>query len=200
MAWGNRLFRFSLIVVAATVTVFSVSVGAAQKPAAKPAPAAAPAPKGPAVVPIKTLQTLIPQLDGWTRGAPNGDVVMINDESGYSFADAEFTNGDMKIRLTVGDTVGVDDCMMALAALVTMLPEGYSEQLPPATSVTRLAVNGHQAASKWNSAKLEGEFSIVVDKRFVVKAEGSKLESVDALRALVEKVDLAKLVAMKPVK
>lgn len=196
MAWGIRLVRFSLVFVAAVITAFSVSVGAQQKKPAAPAP---PVPAGPAVAKVATLQTLLPEVAGWTRSAPGGEVVMINETSGYSFADTTLTNGDMKIHLTVGDTDGVDDCMMALAALVTLLPEGYSEKLPPATSVTRLAFNGHQAAAKFNSEKLEGEFSVVVDKRFVVKAEG-RVDSVDTLRAIVEKIDLAKLAAMKPVK
>ena len=191
MAWGIRLGRFSLLVMA----LFLVGGLTAR---AQKAPAAAPAPKGPAVVSVATLQTLVPAIDGWTRAPLAGSVVPISEESGYSFAEGDYTNGAMKVKLTIGDTVGVDDCLLALAAMVTVLPAGYSEKLPPATSISRFEFSGAQAASKWNSEKLEGEFSVVVNGRFVVKAEGTKLDSIDTLRAIVSKIDLAKLGALKP--
>lgn len=191
MTQRTRLGVVSFFVAAALVSVFMLTASA-QK-----APAAAPPPKGPAVVAVATLQTLMPQLDTWTRGPLGGSVVLISEESGYSFAEADFTSGDMKVRLTVGDTIGVDDCLLALAAMVVVLPEGYSEKLPPATSISRFTFSGFQAASKWDSEKQKGEFSVVVNGRFVVKAEGTQLDSVDTLRNIVSKIDLQKLSELK---
>ncbi len=194
MSWRNRPGGFSFIVVALVLTALAVPA-LAQKKASAATPAAQ---KGPAVVPVATLQTLAPTLDGWTRAPLGGSVVPISEESGYSFAEANYTNGAMKVRVTIGDTVGVDDCLLALAAMVTVLPPGYSEKLPPATSISRFEFSGYQAASKWNSEKTEGEFSVVVNGRFVVKAEGSGIDSVDTLRDIVSKIDLKKLSELKP--
>lgn len=192
MAWGSRLLSSAALV--AVVALGSVTL-AAQKPPAKPA-----APKGPDVVPVASLQRFLPNMDGWTRGTPGGSVVPISDEQGYSFADAEFTNGEQKVKVTVGDTSSVEDCLLALAAMVTVLPPGYNEQVPPATTIVRFEHNGHQAASKWNAEKREGEFSVLVGARFVVKVEGAKVESLDTLKAFANLVDLQKLAALKTAK
>lgn len=192
MAWGQRLVSGAALV--AVVALGSVTLGA-QK-----APAKAAAPKGPDVVAVAVLQPLLPKMDGWTRGTPGGSVVPISDEQGYSFADAEFTNGEQKVKVTIGDTSSVEDCLLALAAMVTVLPPGYNEKVPPATTIMRFEHNGHQAASKWNAEKLEGEFSLLVGARFVVKVEGTKVESLDVLKNFANLVDLQKLGSLKPAK
>ncbi len=193
MTWCSRIGKSALVVLALAVTLFG-GTARAQKPAS-PAPAT---PKRPDVVSVATLQTLMPTLDGWTRALPAGDVVLVSDTAAYSFAEGDYTNGAMNVKLTIGDTVGVDDCLMALAALVTVLPPNYAERVPPATAISRFEFNGFQAASKWNSEKLAGEFSVVVSSRFVVKAEGTELDSIETLRAIVGRIDLKKLSELKP--
>lgn len=194
MAWGQRLVSGAALVAA--VALATVTLGA-QKAPAKAAP---PVPKGPDVVAVAVLQPLLPKMDGWTRGTPGGSVVPISDDQGYSFADAEFTNGDQKVKVTIGDTSAVEDCLLALAAMVTVLPPGYNETVPPGTTITRFEYNSHEAASKWNADKLEGEFSVLVGARFVVKVEGAKVESLDTLKHFASLVDLQKLGSLKPAK
>jgi hypothetical protein len=152
------------------------------------------------VVTVDVMQAMLPQAEGWTRAPLTGDVVRVSDDSGYSFAVADFAKGSAKLRLTIGDTVGVGDCLMALAGMISVLPEGYSEKPAPATAILRFTYEGYQAASKWNAEKFSGEFSVLVADRFVVKAEGEGVESLDSLRAFVSKVDFAKLAALKTAK
>lgn len=193
MAQGTRLGVVSFLVSAALVLVVTLTASAQKVPPAAPPPA-----KGPALVAVAVLQTLVPELDAWTRGALGGHVVSISETFGYSFAEADFTNGNMKVRLTIGDTEGAESCLLALAAMVSMLPEGYSETLPPATSIRRFTFSGFQAASRWDSEKLAGEFSVVVSGRFVVNAEGTHLDSLDTLRDIVSKVNLKRLSELTP--
>ena len=141
---------------------------------------------------------MLPETDGWTRGATASDVVRVSDDAGYSFVTADYANGAAKIRLMIGDTIGAGDCLMALAAMISVLPNGYSESPAPSTNITRFAFDGYEAASKWNSARLSGEFSVLVDGRFVVKAEGDGVDSLDTLRAFASKVDFKKLGQLKP--
>jgi hypothetical protein len=143
---------------------------------------------------------MLPESEGWTRGDVASDVVRVSDEAGYSFVTGQYTNGTAKIRLTIGDTVGAGDCLMALAAMISVLPQGYSENPAPSTNITRFTYEGYEAASKWNSEKLLGEFSVLVEGRFVVKAEGEGVDSLDTLRAFASKVDFKKLAQLKPVK
>jgi hypothetical protein len=166
-------------------------------PSQKPAP---PLEKALGVVAVDALRGMLPASDGWTRGETPGDVVRVSDEAGYSFVTGQYTNGAAKIRLTIGDTIGAGDCLMALAAMISVLPQGYSESPAPSTSITRFTYEGFEAASKWNSEKLVGEFSVLVDGRFVVKAEGEGVDTLDTLRAFVSKVDFKKLAQLKPAK
>ena len=100
MAWGQRLVSGAALV--AVVALGSVTLGAQKAPAK-----AAPAPKGPDVVAVAALQPLLPKMDGWTRGTPGGSVVPISDDQGYSFADAEFTNGEQKVKVTIGGCANI---------------------------------------------------------------------------------------------
>ena len=161
---------------------------------------AAPAPKPLPVVTLDVLQAMLPEADGWTRGPIAGDVVRVSDDTGYSFTGADFTNGAAKIHLMIGDTFGAGDCLLALAAMITVLPEGYSEKPAPGTAIMRFTYEGFQAASKWNTEKLSGEFSVLVADRFVVKAEGTGVAALDTLRAFVSKVDFKKLADLKTAK
>ena len=166
---------------------------APQKPAAsalKPLP----------VVTVDALQTMMPQADGWTRGAFVSDVVRVSDDIGYSFTGADFTRGAAKVHLTIGDTIGAGDCLLALAGMISVLPEGYAETPAPSTAIMRFTYEGFQAASKWNAEKFSGEFSVLVAGRFVVKAEGEGVESLDTLRAFVAKIDFKKLADLKSAK
>ena len=167
---------------------------------AHPQKPAAPAEKPLGVVAVDALRAMLPESQGWTRGDTAGDIVRVSDEAGYSFVTGQYTNGAAKIRLTIGDTIGSGDCLMALAAMISVLPKGYSESPAPSTSVARFTYEGFEAASKWNSEKLLGEFSVLVDGRFVVKAEGDGVDGLDTLRTFVAKVDLKKLAQLKPVK
>ena len=166
--------------------------------AASPQNPAALALKPLSVVSVNALRTMIPTVDGWTRGEPVGEVVRVSDDTGYSFVVAEFVNSAARVRLTIGDTVGAGDCLMALAAMISVLPEGYSENPAPSTNIMRFTYEGFQAASKWNADKFSGEFSVLVAGRFVVKAEGEGLDTLDTLRAFVSKVDFKKLAELKP--
>ena len=161
-------------------------------------PAAPVAPKPLPVVTVEALQTMLPQSEGWTRGPLAGDVIRVSEDTGYSFAVGDFTSGSAKVHLTIGDTVGVGDCLMALAGMISVLPEGYSEKPSPSTNITRFTYDGFQAASKWNAEKFTGEFSVLVNGRFVVKAEGEGVDSLDTLRTFVSKVDFKKLAYLKP--
>ena len=178
------------LILSALIALAFTGAPSLQKP---PVPALKPLP----VVGVETLKTMIPEAAGWTRGDTASDVVRVSDDTGYSFVTSQFTNGSSKIRLTIGDTFGAGDCLMALAAMISVLPDGYSEKPAPATSIVRFTYQGFEAASKWNTDNLSGEFSVLVDGRFVVKAEGDGVDTLDTLRAFASKVDFKKLAELK---
>ena len=149
--------------------------------------------KVPAVTPA-ALQRLLPEtIEGWTKGRASSDRIVATESCTYALADVVYTSGEMKMRITLADTGFDTDALMVLATLVVTFPADHTEVVPPDTTITRLTYNGAQAATLWNSSKSEGEFVAIVGGRFVAKAEGTRLDKLDVLRGVLDRIDLKKL-------
>jgi hypothetical protein len=143
------------------------------------------------------LQPLLPAApEGWTLSRARHDRIDTPDCT-FSFAEAMFTKGEMNVRLTVADTAGAPEALMVLATMVMTLPPDFVGDVPPSTIVRRSVIEGQQAAERFSAADRDGEVIILVDKRFVVKAEGRKLSGLDALQTMVRLIDLKKVAALK---
>ncbi len=144
-------------------------------------------------VAVTALQPLLPSPAGWTRERSNSDRIPVSDACSYSFADTLYANGDMRVRVTIADTGFGSDSLMTLAMLVATLPDDSVEEVPPATSIARLSYKGFPAATLWDAAKLQGEFTVLVGGRFVASVQGLKADGLDTLRGILDQIDLAKL-------
>ena len=111
--------------------------------------------------------------------------------------DAVYINGAMKVRVTLADTAGDPAALAVLATMVVTLPDNYSATIDGAASVSRVTFKGSPAAMRWDPVKLDGEFVVIVGGRFVAKAEGTGIDSIEALRGFVEQVDLKALAELK---
>jgi len=171
------LFAF---VLAALGTIVSISTQA--KPVAPVAAAA--------------LEKLLPSVDGWTRGAVRTDQIVISPDAKYSYASVTFTKDDFRVKVTLADTGFMADSLMALATMVMTMPEGFSSDVQGA-AIKRTQVTGSQAAELWDGPKSNGEITIVVGGRFVAKVEATKIDSLETLRGVIGKVNLAALAAAK---
>jgi hypothetical protein len=169
--------------------VTAVTVSAQPAPQTQTAPAALVATAG--------LEPLLPAPAGWTRVRAIGDRVVVSESCGYTFAEATFVKDEMRVRLMIADTGRNEEGLGVLATMVVAFPDGYIGTVPPTTSIARITTGGQPAASRWDAGLGEGEFTILVDGRFVVKAEGAKIDELATLRTLAEQVDLKKLAALK---
>jgi hypothetical protein len=57
-----------------------------------------------ALVAPPVFAKLLPVVDGWTRTAAGTSQIDINAECSYTFAAAQYTKGDVRVRLTLADT------------------------------------------------------------------------------------------------
>lgn len=153
--------------------------------------------QAPALVAPAALEKLLPAPQGWTRTRTNQTRIELSPTAAYSYADAVYNNGPMKMRVTLADTASTPDCLSALATLVTSFPAGHVSQIPPATTIRRLTLTDGPAALRWDNAAKEGEFIVVIGNRFVAKAEGSSLETSDILQTTVEQIDLKAVAALR---
>jgi hypothetical protein len=189
--------------------VVSLACGRSEPaPASAPAPAATPqsAPESasqtsksgqPAPPPTATavnfeeLVALLPEATGWTRGKPRGEQVSMGVT--MSQAKAEYEKGDASIDLQITDSsfnqlVLTPFTMFLKAGFSERSNEGYTKSVP---------VAGNPGFEKWNGESRRAEVTVVVGNRFIVQGTGHNVENVDAVRALVQSVDLGKLASLK---
>jgi hypothetical protein len=182
----------------ALLASFLVSSGLVSSTAALALGGALPAEsQGPSLVATAALEKLLPAPAGWMRTRTNQNRIALSDTSAYTYADAVYTNGATRLRVTLADTASDPASLAVVATLVTSFPADYSGQIPPATTIKRLTLNDAQAAVRWDSAAKDGEFIVVVNNRFVAKAEATGIESSDVLQKIIEGVDLKALAALR---
>ena len=176
---GPRLM--AIVVSLLMLIVAAASPAAWQDPPKKVVPVVAPA----------ALEPLLPaSLEGWTKGRSTSN--RVTDGCTYAFANTVYTNGDAKLRVTVADTGFDADALMTVATIVLSFPAGHTERIPPDTIISRITYRDYPAATLWNSAKGEAEFTVVVGDRFVVEVEGTRVDGLDTLRGVLDKIDLKK--------
>ena len=144
------------------------------------------------------LEKLLPSApEGWTRLGARLNQVNISDECSYTSASATYTNGELRVKLMLADTGSHAEGLTTLATSVVTLPDGHVGKIPPATTITRIKIDGSPAAEMWDADKLQGEITVVVNGRFVASVETSKADSLETLKAILAGVDLKALGALK---
>jgi hypothetical protein len=109
-----------------------------------------------------------------------------------SDATAEYGNdGNQHITLEVTDTGGAKGFMAMAAA---MAPE-EEKQTDHGYEKTYTA-DGNMVHEEWDTQSKSGEYSVVLGKRFTVKANGNA-DSIDQLKQAVAGIDLGKLESLK---
>jgi hypothetical protein len=142
-------------------------------------------------VAFQTLQTALPEVSGWTMEKPRGEQMRM--PVSFSTSKTNYRNGDQRIDLEIVDTAG---SAMVLTPFRMMVGAGYSKEssdgYEKATTFGR-----YPAYEKWQAERKTGEFSVVVDDRFVVQLKGRRVDDIETLRDFAGKIDLGKISAMK---
>ena len=137
------------------------------------------------------LQALFPDLPGWEKGKPTGETMTA--PVAFSQAEIRYTRGDSRIDLKIVDS-GFQQLLLAPYAM--FLTRGYERQTQNGYEKST-KVGTDPGWEKWNATRKSGEVNAVVGRRFVVQAEGRKVEDIKVLHDVIGKTDLVKLAAMK---
>ena len=142
-------------------------------------------------VAFQTLMTALPEVSGWKMDKPRGE--RMNTPVSFSTSETSYRNGDQRIDLDIVDTAG---SAMVLTPFRMMVGAGYSKEssdgYEKATTFGR-----YPAYEKWQAERKTGEFSVVLDDRFVIQLKGRGVDGIETLRDFAGKVDLGKISAMK---
>ncbi len=148
-------------------------------------------------VPVAALEPFLPALDGWTRTRTSGFRIPLSETTGYTFADARYSRDGVEVRVVISDSAGGEDALIALATVVVLFPDDYSETIEPATRIRRLMIAGFPASERLDKQKREGDLVVVLGKRFVVAVEGRNVEDIEPLKAILQQIALAKLAELR---
>jgi len=134
----------------------------------------------------RALQALLPETIGAYRRTE-----ISNSRAGPgSEAKASYEGDGRRFTLKLSDIALVGALTSFGAALGV-----ESERANGTTQERTTTQDGNFIVERWNSASHEGRYLIVIDKRFLIEAEG-RAASLDELKAAVGAIDKAKLTAL----
>lgn len=174
----------------------TVQAASAASPTPSPSPTASPTPQpsGPspvAAIDFEKLIAFLPDAPGWTRATPTGQ--QITTSISYARATTDYSKGESLIRLEITDS-GFNNLL--LAPLSMMLVPSYWER---STDGYRkyAAMSGQPGFESWQAEANDAEVTVVVANRYIVNARGTSVPNVDAVRSVVQNIDLARLTSLK---
>ena len=145
-----------------------------------------------AVVDFRELKALLP------ASVPDGKRVSASGEKSgalgmtVSFAEGRYEVGGGSIEIKISDFGGTGFATMMAAAWAS----GEIDRETETGFERTTTINGNKAKEEYDSANKAGSTDVLVAGRFLVEVSGDDV-SAEAIRAAVEKVDLAKLAALK---
>jgi len=148
--------------------------------------------QGAKAVDHSALVALVPTVTGWTRGEVSGS----RDEMmGMSFsrAEAEYTKGNVTIRLEILDTALIPMMVMPFSMAASgSLNEKSAEGYKRGTTV-----NGSPGWEEWTNDGKNGDVNVLVAGRFLVHGSGSDLPGFEPIREIMAAVPMARVAALK---
>jgi hypothetical protein len=141
------------------------------------------------VVPFETLGATFPEVSGWTRGEITGTTT--NMPMKMSQSKTDYRDGDKRIRLEVMDA---SLAQMMFIPFTAFLSANYSERSSDGYK-KGTSVKGEPGFEDVNTRNDTAELTVVVAKRVIVTARGSRGTSIENVRAVVEQMDFGKLTA-----
>jgi hypothetical protein len=178
--------RAAFIGIVLALAAGASACGSRETPAAeeKPAAAASPAPAPPSVPLIAPdrLRTFLPPATDWQQSDVKSAGIQL--PAPGTHATAVYTRQNARAELAITDTGGRQEFLEA-----TLTVAGTDFLQKAANGYQKGArVAGHPAIESWNHQDRLGEFTIVVNSRFLIYVTATGLDSIQTLRGLVDQI------------
>ena len=147
----------------------------------------------PAVEPVsfRELQEALPAMSGWEMEKPRGE--KMTSPVPFSKSEATYRKDDSSVQVEILDS-GFNQMLVAPAMM--MLATGYERETETGYE-KGTKIGDYPAFEKWNSESKDGELSVVVAKRFIVKVDGNNIPDPKVLHEFAKAANLGKLASFK---
>ncbi len=140
---------------------------------------------------FRELQTVLPTVSGWEMSKPTGE--RMTAPVPFSKTEARYSKGDASIDVEITDS-GFN--RLVFAPFMMMMAAGYEKETESGYEKST-KIGGNPGFEKWNSENKDGEITVLVANRFVVKFAGDGLDDIKALQSFAAATDLSKLASLK---
>lgn len=140
---------------------------------------------------FRDLESLLPEVSGWTRETPRGE--RMTSPVPFSQTETSYESGDARIDAKIVDS-GFNQLLMAPWAM--FLAAGYERETSDGFERS-LEIDGHPGFERWDSGNRSGELNLVVAKRFLVTIEGRDIDDPKVMHEFVRGMDLGRLAGLK---
>jgi hypothetical protein len=148
--------------------------------------------QGAKAVDYSAIAALIPTVAGWTRGEVTGDRDEVMGMS-FSRAEAEYTKGNVTVRLEIVDTAQIPMLLMPFSMAASGgMNEKSSEGFKRGTTV-----GGSPGWEEWTNDGKNGDVNVLVAGRFIVHGTGGDLPGIEPIKEIMAAIPMARLAALK---
>jgi hypothetical protein len=140
---------------------------------------------------FESLVALLPEVEGWTKSEATGE--QLTSPVIHSRAEAVYRREESRIELEITDSALNQ---MLLAPPSVFLAPGYSERSSDGFK-RAIKLSGQPALEHWTTGSRRAEVMALVGGRYLVRASGDDVPSLDPVRAVVESVNLSRLAALR---
>jgi hypothetical protein len=132
------------------------------------------------------LQSVFPELDGWSRGRPSA--AHAEAPAPHSHATVTYSRGTSRIDAILVDSgfsrVVLEPYGKALAMASRESDDGYERST---------IIHGGPAFESWNSRRKDAELVMIVAERFGIRLTGAGIDDPEVVHRLAEEIDLGVL-------
>jgi len=165
--------------------------GAKAADSAKPVSRVQPMPETAKPVDFEALKALLPDVDGWQRANPAGEMHTL--PVAYASAHARYTSPSAGIiDLEITDSA----LSQVLLPISIFMANGFEEKNEDGHTKS-LTLRGSPGYENWNKTGRTADVTVVVASRFVVRGRGRQVVGIDPVRTVVQAVNFQQLGKLK---
>lgn len=136
----------------------------------------------------KKLKDALPQVSGWTREEPRGEMATFGQWS-YSIASADYGKGGARVECKIHDYAYIS---ALTASYMMMFSTNFSRESDEGYEKS-VNVGGNPGFEKWEKKNRSADLTLWVGKRLIVVIEGDDVDDPSVLRDFAGAIDYGKI-------